>query len=321
VRPKLGTVVRWLLAALILGYSAWKLGGAWTALEPTALVWRPIPLLAGSLVGGAALVTLAVVAGVGLRAAQLPVGGARPGFWLGWMRVWFQGYFYRYVPGKLMLVVERARLGERLGIPKAASVMLVVWESLLLLAGAGLFGGVGLLALPGGDGPLSGALVAALALASLVGSLLLWPIVGALARRAPRLAARLPGSVLTVSSAAQVGLVAANAVAWALLGASFALVCVGMAPDEAPPMGLLVVWFVASYVGGQLAGVVPAGIGVREGLLVAGLASVAPAPLVLAWAVVHRILLAVVELLLFGATFLAPFPEEAPVAPAAAAGE
>jgi hypothetical protein len=197
-------VVRWLLAALILGYSAWKLAGAWTALEPTALVWRPIPLLAGSLVGGAALVTLAVVAGVGLRAAQLPVGGARPGFWLGWMRVWFQGYFYRYVPGKLMLVVERARLGERLGIPKAASVMLVVWESLLLLAGAGLFGGVGLLALPGGDGPLSGALVAALALASLVGSLLLWPIVGALARRAPRLAARLPGSVLTVPSAAQV---------------------------------------------------------------------------------------------------------------------
>ncbi len=311
MRPKLGTVLRWGLAAGILAYSAWKLAGAWTSLEPTSLAWRPLPFVGGALVGGAALLTLAVVSGVGLRAADLPVGGPRPGFWAGWMRVWFQGYFYRYVPGKVMLVVERARLGERLGVPRAASVMLVVWESLLLLAGAGLFGGLGLLALPGGDGPLSGALVAALAVASLLGSILLWPILGAVADRVPAIKAKLPGLILAVSPVAQVGLVVGNALAWALLGGSFALVCHALAPDEVPGTALLVVWFVASYVGGQLASVVPAGIGVREGLLVAGLATVAPAPLVLAWAVAHRILLAIVELAILGATMLVRLPEAA----------
>lgn len=308
MRPKLGTVVRYGLAAAILAYSSWKLADAWTSLEPTALVWRPAPLFGAGLVGGGALVALAVVSLVGLRAADLPPGGPAPGFVAGWMRVWFQGYFYRYVPGKVMLVVERARLGEKLGVPKAASVMLVVWESLLLLAGAGLFGGVGLLALPE-DGPLSGAVVGAFAGASLLGSIAMWPILGWIADRVPRLKEKLPGLILSVSPVAQAGLVAGNAVAWALLGASFALVCAAMAPGDPPDTAMLVVWFVASYVGGQLASVVPAGIGVREGLLVAGLATVAPAPLVLAWAVAHRILLAVVELLLLGATLLVKLPD------------
>jgi len=308
VRPKLGTVVRFGLAAAILGYSAWKLSSAWASLEPTALVFRPAGLAVAGLVGGVALLALAVVSGVGLLSAGLPNGGARPGFWAGWMRVWFQGYFYRYVPGKVMLVVERARLGEKLGVPKAASVMLVMWESLLLLAGAGLFGGLGLLAMPD-DGPLSGGLVAGLAVASLLGSLVMWPILRVVTARVPRLQERLPGLILTVSPLAQVGLVIGNAVAWALLGASFALTCHAMAPGDVPGTAVLVVWFVASYVGGQIASVVPAGIGVREGLLVAGLATVAPAPLVLAWAVGHRILLAVVELALLGATLLVKLPE------------
>ena len=35
-------------------------------------------------------------------------------------RIWWVSYMYRYVPGKVLLVVERARLGAPLGIPPAA---------------------------------------------------------------------------------------------------------------------------------------------------------------------------------------------------------
>jgi hypothetical protein len=309
LKQRLGAIVRWALAVGILWWSGSHLADAWAGVDASLVTLKPGPALAGAVTGAIALLVLAVVSGVGVLAARLPSATGRV-FWAGWMRVWFQGYFYRYIPGKVMLVVERARLGEHLGVPRAASVMLVVWESLLLLAGAGIFGGGGLVALPGMDtGPLSGGLVVGLAVVSALGSVLMWPILAAIARRAPALAARLPGLVLDVPALTQMALVLGNAVAWGLLGASFAFVCAAMTPGEIPPAGPLIVWFVASYVGGQLTGVVPAGIGVREGLLVAGLASFAPAPLVLAWAVGHRILLAIVELVLLGASLLVRLPE------------
>ena len=50
--------------------------------------------------------------------------------------------------------------------------MLVVWESFLMLAGAGLLGGVGLLALPAAaDQPVAGGAVVGLAVGALLGSL------------------------------------------------------------------------------------------------------------------------------------------------------
>lgn len=293
--------IRWALAAAILGYSAWQLSTAWGSLQGANLEVRPALVFAAAGFGALALVCLALVSAVGVRAAGLPEGGAPPRFWIGWFRVWFQGYFYRYIPGKLVLVVERVRLGEMMGVPRAASVMLVVWESLLLMAGAGLLGGGGLLFLPlRGDEPVSGAAVASLALVSLLGSILLWPVLRVLAVRLPALAARLPGMVLNVSPQAQVGLVGGNALAWGLLGASFAVFCAATCPAEvqSPSVAMLVTWFVASYVGGQLASVAPAGLGIREGLLVAGLSGQVPAPIALAWALGHRMLLTSVELAL-----------------------
>ncbi len=302
--------VRWGLAAAIVGYSAWQIRSSWGSLATAHLVLRPALLAAAVAMGGLALGCLATVSAVGARAAGLGAGDRQ--FWTGWLRVWFQGYFYRYIPGKLVLVVERVRLGELLGVPRAASVMLVVWESLLLMAGAGLLGGGGLLFLPRhGDEPVSGAAVAGLALVSLLGSIVLWPVLRQVARRVPSLAARLPGMVLNVSPVAQVALVAGNALAWGLLGASFACFCAATSPDgvTTPSVAMLVTWFVASYVGGQLASVVPAGIGVREGLIVAGLSGQVPAAIALAWALGHRIMLSTVELMLVGLATRIRLPE------------
>ena len=306
---RLGQVLRGLVAVGILVYSGWEVARARAELADTDLVFRWTPAVASAIAGGAGLLTLAGVSAAGARAAGL--GRPGPGFVRGWFRVWFQGYFYRYVPGKLFLVVERVRLAERLGVPRTASVMLVVWESLLLLAGAGLVGGLGLLALPPTEG-VSAPALGAVAAACLVGSIVLWPALGLLARRFPTVAARLPGLALDVSPRAQLALVLGNAVAWTWLGGSFALLARAMAPGGVPDTALLVTWFVASYVGGQVTSVAPAGLGVREALLVAGLGGVVSPPVALAWAVAHRVVLSAVELVLFGCTLAIRLPEPGP---------
>ena len=293
--PRVWAAVRWALAAWIVGYGGWRLYLAWGGLDAPDLTLRPGPLAGSALAGAAGMVTLALISAAGARAAGLGTGTRA--FCIGWLRVWTGAYFYRYVPGKVVLVVERVRLGARLGVPAAASVMLVVWESLLLVSGAALVGGVGLLLLPRtGDQPLSGSAVVGLAVAALLGSLALWPALRWAASRVPALRERLPGLVLEVPPLAQVGLVLGNALAWAFLGASFTCCARALARTEVPD-AVLVTWFVASYVGGQVASVTPAGLGIREGLLVAGLAGVVPAPVALAWAVGHRILLSVVGVL------------------------
>ena len=305
---KRGTVLRALVAVLILGWGGHSVWEAWNELDRSTLKLDPVGLMLAALAGAAGLLSLALTSALGVRAAGL--GGA-PDFVASWLRVWFTGYFYRYIPGKVMLVVERARLGGRLGVPTSTSVILVVWESLLLLAGAGLAGGAGLaLGASSQANPVSTRMIVLLAATALVGSLLLGPLLVALSTRWPRLAARLPGLLFQVPARAQLLLVGGNMIAWLLLGASFSLLAASVSPERAPPTGALLTWFIVSYVGGQVTSVAPAGLGVREALLIAGLADFVPAPLALAWAVAHRILLSTVELILVLLSQLLPLPNE-----------
>lgn len=307
-RPKLGALARWALTVGILAFSGWRLRAAWETVDASALRPDAAPLATSALLGALALITLATLSTAGLRVAGLVSPGATP--WLGWGRVWLQSYFYRYVPGKVMLLVERVRLGDRFGLARATSVVLVVWESLLLIAGAGLLaGGALILRPPRADDPVSGPAVAALAAVALAGSLALWPALRALASRFSAVRDRVPGLLLAVPVPAQVGLAAGYGVAWLLFGLSFAALARGLSPLR-PDATLLVTWFVASYVGGQVSSVTPAGLGVREGILVAGLAGVVPGPVALAWAVAHRVLLSLVELGVVGGSLLLPLPAE-----------
>lgn len=319
-------VVRWGLAAGIVGAGAWRLSSTWAGLEVPALVHGPERLGLAGVVGALALVVLALLSAAGLRAANLPPAragttGAPPRFWSMWARVWLQSYFFRYVPGKVMVVVERVRLGERLGVSRAASLVLVVWESLLLLAGAGVVAGVGLMALPPDPGmPISRAVVAGIAAVAVAASILLLPLLRSLALAFPALRSRVPGLVLAVPTTAQLALVAGYGVAWLLLGSSFAFTVRAFDGGQDTHATLLVCWFVASYVAGQVSSVTPAGLGVREALLVAGLAATLPAPVALAAAVAHRIVLSIVELVVLGASLTIRLPN-APGVTTAARGD
>lgn len=311
---------RWLTAALrvgaavlvvvLLGRSVQQ-GIASASFERLRLA--PAPLLVAAASGAMSMITLAYASVVGVQRSQGV--GRGPRFALQWGRVWFQSYFFRYVPGKVALVGERVVLGHRFGLSASTSAALVLWESMLLLAaatavGALAFAGPGL-----GASLFSPAQAAGLGGLALVCSLALFPILHRLARLSPRLAALLPLAGGAPRLGLQLSLTLLNAVGWAWMGLSFAAVALALSPLPLDLVLPLVGVFVASYAGGQLAHVAPAGLGVREAFLVAALAGIADAGTTLAWAVVHRVLLAVVELLLLGLSMrvdLPPVPDQKP---------
>ena len=297
---RLVKVVRLLLAALVLGWVLWRLQADWIGLQlpEQGLSWGYGGLAALS--GAASLLLLAALCAGGVRAAGLYRGEHR----LAYLRMWLQSLFWRYVPGKVLLVAERIRLGGLLGIPRATSVLLIVWETLLLLAGATL---VGLLALPL-VAPVSPVALGVLGLV-LAAMLLGFPrALREAVKRFSWLASRVPHLALDVAPISQLALVGGYVVVWGLLAASFVCTCRFMGADAGVEAGL---WFVVAYVAGVVVGVTPAGIGVREGVLAAGLAQTLGSEEALAFAVVNRLVMTGVELVVIAGATLVPLPDEA----------
>jgi glycosyltransferase 2 family protein len=297
-------LVRLVLAAAIVGAVGWRLATEWGATPMPALRPAPWELAAAAACGAAGLVGLAL-----LFVAALSALGVYKRQHLAWhLRTWFQGYFYRYVPGKVMVVVERARLGEQAGIPKSTSVLLVVWETLLLLAGACVLAVAGLGVVPLGPQLPPGSI--AVATAAALGMVFAFPFaLRLLVKWSDRAKRLIPPAVLTVPARTQALLVLGYSGVWLLLGASFAFTCRAFEGGESA--GLVVLfWFVLSYVAGLVLSVTPAGLGVREGLLVAGLSGIFPAATGLAFALASRVLMTAVEALLVLAATRVQAPPE-----------
>lgn len=296
LRRNLGAVLRFCATVLALGWAAHTSFHAWGSTPMPGLAAGPMEWAVAVAVGTVALVLLATVSAAGVVALGLVPRIGIGAFTLAWYRLWFISYLYRYIPGKVVLIAERVRMGRNFGIPATPSVLLVVWESGLLLAGAAVFSAIGYAGVPlPADAPLSQVQVIGGAGLCIVGLLLFPYELRWAARRFPWLAQRLPGMVLDVPMLAQLGLVLGNAVCWGLLGLCFAQTAALFENGMELPVRSLAVWYVVSYVVGQVSSVTPAGLGVREAVLVATLADVAAPPVVLAWAVANRLLLAAVE--------------------------
>lgn len=310
LRRNLGAVLRFCATIVALGWAGEHLRAAWGSTPMPGLVAGPAQWALALGAGAAALLLLSSVSAAGVVALGLVPRAGALAFGLAWTRLWFVSYLYRYIPGKLVLIAERVRMGRAFGIGATPSVLLVVWESGLLLAGAAVFAALGYAGVPlPADAPLTQGQAVLAAVVCLVGLLLFPQELRWAARRFPSLAARLPGLVLEVPVGAQLALVGANAVCWGLLGLCFALTA-RLFDNPAPVSALpLAVWFVVSYVVGQVSSVTPAGLGVREAVLVAALADVAAPPVVLAWAVANRLLLAAVELVLLLLSLTIRLPE------------
>jgi len=282
------------LALGVLGWVGWSLYTDWSAASFPEL--RPsVPDVIGAVgMGALGLLGLPWLFVGALGAAGL----YRPEHRAFYLRIWLQGYFFRYVPGKVLLVVERVRLGRMAGLEPATSVVLVLWETLLLLVGACLLacGGVAVLGPEVGASP--GVLVA-----GLVGAVVLLagfaPGLRWLVRRVPAVEDKVPGLVLDVPWTRQGLLALGYAGVWLALGVSFSFTCRWFVPGSEAGLSEAL-WFVTSYVAGLVIGVTPAGLGVREGLIVAGLSGAHGPATALAFALASRLLMTAIELIAVG---------------------
>jgi uncharacterized membrane protein YbhN (UPF0104 family) len=258
-RRRVVAVGRVVLGVLVVVGVVWALAGSWH--EVSADLARVSPV---ALAGSTALALLALVMTlVGWRAmlsdlgSPLPIGPASG--------VLFVGQLGKYLPGSVWTVVVQAEVASRLGVPRKRTAV-VGMLSVLLSALAGL--AVGVLALPALLEAGGGRVYLLLVVALLVGLGFLHPrVLNALVSRALRLARREPlerglsGRAIAVTMTSFV-------LAWLLLGLHVWV----LATDLGAPAGAAFVPAVLGYAlaasVAMLAVVLPAGLGLRELLLV-----------------------------------------------------
>lgn len=282
-----------LLAAVLaaVGIAVWR---NWSQVQAElgTLSW---PALVGALllVLASPLVTMLgwreLLADLGSRLHLAPAAG-----------VFFVGQLGKYVPGSVWSVVAQAEMAGRLGIGRSR----VAVTSLLFLGMATIAGGVlGLPALPvllsRQQGEISpGWLLAAVAL----GVLLLAPPVlnrgvdvGLRLLRRPPLEHRLTGVTVSLASVL-------FALGWACTGLATAVLTRDLAPEVSWSQLLVVAVCGFSLAGviGMVSFLVPAGVGVRDGVMLLLLGTVLSIPAATAVVVVVRFLTVVGDVVVAG---------------------
>jgi uncharacterized membrane protein YbhN (UPF0104 family) len=279
---------RWLTVAVLAvvgGFFVATLAARWN--DVISLNWRLAP---GLFVLATVLLALSygLVAGLwgvalGRAAGTRVATGAR---------IWFLSNLARYVPGNVWSYVGAVELARREGVARRTTLAVMALTQVLSV-GVAVAAGLPVLVAERarlGRPALLGALVVAVgaALAALFRRQLL-----DLARR------RLPGfdpADLTPSAGTVVLLVAGYALYWAVTGLAFAALVASLHPLAPGDVPVVVAAYAAAYAAGFLALLTPAGLGVREGVLVIALAPVLPAGPALVVALLSRVWMMLVEL-------------------------
>jgi uncharacterized membrane protein YbhN (UPF0104 family) len=216
-------------------------------------------------------------------------------------RIWFLSNLARYVPGNVWSYVGAVELARREGVARRTTLAVMALTQVLSVGVAVAAGLPVLLAERArlGRPALLGALVVAAvaALAAVFRRQLL-----GLARR------RMPGfdpADLTPSAGTVALLAAGYAVYWAVTGLAFAVLVASLYPLAPADVPLVMAAYAAAYAAGFLALLTPAGLGVREGVLVVALAPVLPAGPALVVALLSRVWMMLVELAGAGVAHLA----------------
>jgi len=209
-------------------------------------------------------------------------------------RIWCLSNLGRYLPGKVWSVAGLAVLAQRKGISGwAAGGSAIVMQTVSLATGALVAAGV--LA----DAAFASTRIAvgvlAIGLAAGIVTLL------ASSSRAFRSVARLAGRdfpAVTLPRAAVVRGTLATLAAWVIYGLAFYLLARGTVPAGAtvPSLARSITTFSAGYIVGLVAVLVPGGLGVREGVLVALLTPTTGGPVAVVLAVAARLLFTMTEL-------------------------
>ena len=288
---------RWVtvaVLAVVAGFFAAALTARWR--DVISLKWQLQP---GVFVVACALLALsyALVAclwGFALgRAAGTPLpAGAR---------IWFLSNLARYVPGNVWSYVGAVELARREGVARRTTLAVMALTQVLSVAVALLVGLPVLLAERArlGRPALLGMLTVALVSAAAV--VFRRRLLELARRRFPELE---PGD-LTPSASTVALLVVGYAAYWLLTGLAFAVFVRSLYPLPAAEVPLAAAAYAAAYAAGFLSLLTPAGLGVREGVLVVALAPVLPAGPALVVALLSRLWMMLAELAGAGVAHLA----------------
>jgi len=280
------TVLFVITAVVVAGVFVWlrrdEVGQALSRLSGLAIAGS---LLAG--LGATVFTMLAWRAAVADFGTRLPLAAAG--------RVFFLGQLGKYLPGSLWPVLAQMELGRDYGVRRASSAAAA---TLMLVLAAVTGTGVAIVTLPlAADTVLAEYRWAALAAIPLLALL-----VPAVQQALIRLAARLLRRNLDLPRSSARGMAVATAwmaAAWVLFGLHLH-VLVTSTCGCGPSLPLAVGIFALAWVAGFLFIIAPAGAGVREGVLVLGLAPVLDPGAALLVALASRVLLTLADLLLAG---------------------
>lgn len=288
--------------ALVAGFFAWTLVSRWH--QVTAVKWSLDPAYF-ALACLACAVSYVLVAGLWAvalaRVTPTPVAAGA--------RIWFLSNLARYVPGNVWSFVGAVELARREGAPRRTTLAVMALTQALSVGVALL---VGLPVLVAEWARLGRS--ALLGLAVLVGLsllvLLLWrPLERFVRGRYPdlglvldRLLRRGGGDAggdapMVPSRGVVAGLAGGYLLYWGLIGLAFAALVRSIFPLAASGIPLAVAGYAAGYAVGFLSLLTPAGLGVREGVLVLALSPVIPAGPALVIALVSRLWLMLFDLL------------------------
>lgn len=288
--------IRTLLLGGILGYLFWQIFAgrdALTSLGGHLSVADAFAALMAAILAYQALL-------LGWIILLRRTGYYRRGHLADYAHIWWMSYLYRYVPGKVLLVVERARLGARVGIPRSVGAAMPIIETLLaILAGAA----VALLStfhyVPVSPDILVGLGITAAAILACM------PLAFALIKRLPLVRERFPELHALELRGSDVMFTAVPFLLhYLLLGLSFFLAVRAVYPLTWTALPGICGVYALSHVIGLVAFFAPGGLGVREGALALQLDKTLPAGIAGTLALGARLWFTAVELLCFGLTHL-----------------
>lgn len=283
--------LRFPLLVVVLAYLVHQVFSGREALAAYELELRPLELL-GALFAAIVAYQLLFVAWLLLIRCS---GFAMTAPLSAYARAWWTSYMFRYVPGKVLLIVERVRSGAYLGIPGAVSAVMPGIETLAAT--------------------LAGTVIALLAVVHFVNdanrlllavALLMFGLVALLPRlyrwlvQLPVMRKQFPALTEMRLSARGLMLVFLPYLAhYVLLGVSFFLIARSLLPLPWSRLPAFCGIYALSHVISLVVVVAPAGLGVREGALTAQLGSALPGAVSGLLAVGARIWFTAVEMMCF----------------------
>jgi hypothetical protein len=287
--------IQWVVALAIIAFAASDLAGAWSRLREQPVEWAIRPSL---LIASACVVWTMYAILIEAWRAMLRGWGDRLRFGTA-ARIWTVSSLGKYIPGKVWAIAGMAVMAQRAGVRRwTATASAVVLQALAVGTGAAMVGAAGSASLESRYPWVPAALVALVVLSVAGIALLLWPpFIGRLL-----LLVRVEAEGTSPGAAAVLGGALANVVAWTGYGIAFWLLARGLFDVPAFTPALAITTFAASYVAGLLFLPAPAGLGVRESVVILMLGGALGESNALALAIASRILLTITE---FGAA--APF--------------